>query len=326
MKLLFRPDSIKPMRFIRNKKAWEFLKTGDIVDVVAPGFRCSESELEGAAEFLTSLGLKPRIPKGLFKGRTLFSNSDEYRCSHLARALKAPDSKAVWCVRGGYGSLRLLPKMKRLTPPKQAKVFLGYSDITSVHLFLNQFWNWPTLHAPVLDRFGGGRGKNVELKDLKDILFGRRLKMEFSGLKPLNEAAKRRRGVISSRVLGGNLAVLQSSLGTPFQIKLKNQILFLEDIGERPHRLDRMLTQLTQANVLRGAKAIVFGDFVLGDPTEKRKLWSEVVHRFAKEQSFPIYRGLKAGHGPIQRTIPLNTTAKLKCGTEGKLVIETGGA
>lgn len=294
------------------------------MDVVAPGFRCSESELEGAVHFLASLGLNPRVPKSLFKGREIFSNTDDFRTKHLADALRAKDSKAVWCVRGGYGSLRLLPRLKKLSVPKQTKVFLGYSDITSIHLFLNTYWGWSTLHSPVLDRFGGGRSKPVELKDLKDILFGKKSRCEFSHLKPLNLPAKKNIK-ISGTVAGGNLAVLQSSLGTPFEMKVKNKILFLEDIGERPHRLDRMLTHLQQSGVLSGVKAIVFGDLVLSDKDEKRKLWSEVVHRFAKEQNFPIFRGIKAGHGPIQRTVPLNTLATLKCGREGKLVVDTGG-
>jgi len=308
----------------RNKKTWELLAKGDIVDVVAPGFRCSEEELDGAHSFLMSLGLTPRVPKNLFRGHTLFSNTDEVRMRHLAEALKAPDSKAVWCIRGGYGSLRLLPHLKKLRTPQRAKAFLGYSDITSIHLFLNQFWGWSTLHSPVLDRFGGGRAKPLEVKEVKDVLFGRIRSQEFLKLKPLNEAAKKRR-VVRSSVLGGNLAVLQSSLGTPFQMRLRNRILFLEDIGERPHRLDRMLTQLEQTHVLKGVQAIVFGDLVLGDEGERRKLWAEVVHRFAKEQNFPIFRGIKAGHGPVQRILPLNTPATLRGGLEGALSVESGG-
>lgn len=292
--------------------------------MVAPGFRCSESELKGAGEFLEGLGLVPRIPKGLFKGNSLFSNTDEFRGEHLVKALSASDSKAVWCIRGGYGSLRLLPFLKSMRIPANPKVFLGYSDITTLHLYLNQEWGWTSLHSPVLDRFGGGRSTPVELKDLKNILFGLIDEQVFTDLKPLNQLAKKKVTVKGS-ILGGNLAVLQSSLGTPFQMKLKNRVLFLEDIGERPHRMDRMLTQLEQSGVLRGVKAIVFGDMVLGDKKEKRKVWSEVIHQFSGRQSFPVYRGLKVGHGPIQRTLPLNTLARLKGGEKAELHVSIGG-
>ncbi|NCN41197.1 LD-carboxypeptidase [bacterium] len=312
------------MAFSRSKKGWPILVQGDQVDLVAPGFRCSDEELKGAVDFIESLGLKACVPKDLFRGHTLFSNSDEYRYQHLASSLKSSESKAVWCLRGGYGSLRLLPKLKRLKAPRTPKVFLGYSDITSLHIFLNQSWGWSTLHSPVLDRFGGGRSKPLELKEIQNILFGAKRTQEFANLKPLNELAKKRFKMEAS-VEGGNLAVLQSSLGTPYQVQLKGRILFLEDIGERPHRLDRMLTHLVHSGVLSGVRAILFGDMVLSDTLERRKIWAEVVHRFAKSQNVPMFRGLKVGHGPAQRILPLNTRSVLKGGSRPTLTLETGG-
>ncbi len=295
-----------------------------MVDVVAPGFRCSNEELEGAKNYLSSLGLVPRVPKDLFKGRSLFSNSDDYRFKHLAYALRAPDSKAVWCIRGGYGSIRLLPELRKLKRPKLQKVFLGYSDITTIHSFLNQFWGWTTLHSPVLDRFGGGRFKPIEYRELRQILFGDVQKLEFKNLRPLNSRAQKK-STVKAKMVGGNLAVLQSSIGTPFEIDLKNKILFLEDVGERPHRMDRMLVHLTQAGVLKGAKGIIFGDLVLRDDRERKQIWSQVVSEFARLQKIPVFKGLPAGHGAIQRTLPFNTNAVLSGGEKGSLLVETGG-
>lgn len=295
------------------------------MDVIAPGFRCSEEELKGAAAFIESLGLVPRIPRGFFKGKTLFSNSDEFRARHLIESLVAPDSKAVWCVRGGYGSLRLLPELKMAKRPARAKLFMGYSDITTLHLFLNQFWGWSTLHSPVLDRFGGGRATPLEIKEAQAFLFGKKTEQVLKGLRPLNEFAGRS-SAVKGVVTGGNVAVLQSSLATPFQLDVRGKILFLEDIGERPHRMDRMLVQFEQTGLLKSAKAIVFGDMVLGHDQERKQLWSEVIHGFAKRQKFPVFKGLKVGHGPVQQILPLNTSAVLKGGKSGALTVDIGGA
>ncbi len=300
------------------------MQPGDQVDIVAPGFRCSKDELKGAQDFIQSLGLRPRVPKNLFQGRSLFSNTDEFRFEHLVDSLLSKESQAVWCLRGGYGSIRLLPHLKKVKAPRDTKVFLGYSDITSLHVFLNQVWGWSTLHSPVLDRFGGARFKPLELKEIKGVLFGSAKQQHFSNLKPLNEAAKKK-FTLKSSIVGGNLAVIQSSLGTPFQINLRNKILFLEDIGERPHRLDRMLTHLEQTGALKGFRGVLFGDMVLKDTKERRQIWSEVVHRFAQSQNVPMFRGLKVGHGPAQRILPLNTKATLFGGSRGVLEVETGG-
>ena len=312
------------MSQIRNKKSWSFLAQGDVVDVIAPGFRCSEEEVAGAAKFIESLGLVPRIPRGIFKGKTLFSNSDDFRTKHLIESLTSSDSAAVWCVRGGYGSLRLLPALKKAKKPSRVKLFMGYSDITTLHLFLNQFWGWSTLHSPVLDRFGGGRAIPLEIREAKQFLFGKKREQVLKGLKPLNASAKKS-GSVKASVVGGNVAVLQSSLATPFQMDAAGKILFLEDIGERPHRMDRMLVQLEQTGLLKSVKAIVFGDMVLGNEVERKQLWNEVITGFAVRQKFPVFKGLKVGHGSVQQILPFNTSAVLKCGKSGVLSVDIGG-
>ncbi len=135
-------------------KRWPKLKPGDVVDVVAPGWKCSPKDLKLALEELKSWQLTPRVPKNIFAKESLFSNSDQERFMQLKRALLAKDSQAVWCLRGGYGSIRLIPYLAKLKKPSFCKAFLGLSDITSLHLFLNQYWNWSTIHGPLLERHG----------------------------------------------------------------------------------------------------------------------------------------------------------------------------
>ncbi|MBX3021293.1 MAG: LD-carboxypeptidase [Bdellovibrionales bacterium] len=300
------------------------LQEGDIVDIVAPASRCSNLELRNGLKALRALGLVPRVPKNLFAPSLLFANSDAVRLRQLQAALKAPDSKMIWCVRGGYGSLRLLPALHKMSRPKHAKIVLGYSDITTLHSFLNQEWKWPTLHGPLLDRLGRGAMSAGERRELLSLLFGRNTHTQFKNLKALNRAAHVER-TIRGRILGGNMAVLQSSLGTPSQLKSKGHILFFEDTGERPHRVDRMLTQFEQAGWFKNARAVVFGHFLLSDPKDRRQLWSDVIPRFAEAQRLPVLAGLKVGHNSKQQfPLPFYTPSVLRMGRKPELVVESG--
>lgn len=139
------------------KKLLVALNEGDVIDLVSPGFKPSREEFRGAIEGLRSLGFKPRWSKDIFGPDILSANSDAKRLKDLYRALTARDSKAVWCLRGGYGSIRLLPGLSNLKKPAQAKIFVGLSDITSLHLFLNQRWGWSTYHASLAVRLAPGR-------------------------------------------------------------------------------------------------------------------------------------------------------------------------
>lgn len=298
------------------------IQRGDIVDVVAPASACTKAELEQSIQAILKLGLVPRVPKDIFAKSVLFANSDEKRLAQLRAALYAADSKMIWCVRGGYGSIRLMPQMEKWKKPKRPKLVLGFSDITTLHRYLNQSWGWPTIHGPNADRLGRGQVKGAERQRLLSLLFGRDRFAEFKGLKALNLAAQKKR-VIHGPILGGNMAVLQSGLGTPSCLKPKGAILFFEDIGERPHRMDRMLVQFEQAGWFREAKAVLLGDFVLNDPKDRRELWSDVVRRFAQSQKIPVLAGLPVGHNPNRQwPLPFNTPAKLITGDSAQLWVQ----
>lgn len=297
---------------------------GDIVDVVAPASRCSDQELKAALRALKELGLVPRVPRGMFAKSVLFANRDEVRLHQLRAALYARDSRMVWCVRGGYGALRLMPAISGWTKPARAKIFIGYSDITTLHVHLNQKWGWPTLHGPMLDRLGRGVMSAGEKRELFGMIFGGVAGAEFTRLRPLNKFAKTKRRV-AGVVRGGNLAVLQSGLGTKSGLRGGKHILFLEDIGERPHRVDRMLSQLSQAGCFEGVKALVLGHFSLSDAKDRRGLWNDVIPRFASSVRFPVLAGLPVGHDPkVNYTLPFNTPAELTLGPSPALRVSSG--
>ena len=193
---------------------WSPLSEGDIVDIIAPASSCAPERLDGAIRFLSAWGLKPRLPRKIFGRDVICASDDATRFDHLKQALFAEDSHAIWCLRGGYGSIRLIPELRKLRKPSkmQPKLFLGLSDITSLNVFLNQEWGWSTLHSPMLDRLGRNESKPQYLRELKQVVFGDVNKISFSGLKPLNEAARNRSGLVTGVVTGGNIMTLQSSL------------------------------------------------------------------------------------------------------------------
>lgn len=290
-----------------------YLQPGDIVDIVAPGSGASRVQLLAAQEFLKSWGLEPRTPKGVIRAKgylahSYLAHSDEQRFLFLKEALTSSSSKAVWCLRGGYGSLRLLPFLQKMRKPKRTKIFLGLSDITSLQSFFYQNWQWTTLHAPLLERMGSGDFTSRVQRELKTLLLqsskGRLSSLIHRSLKPLNEEARASR-VLRAPLVGGNLVVATSSLGTPWQMQVKGKIVFFEEVGERGYRVDRLLQQWLHSGEIQKAKAVVFGDFSGGQESDGRLLWRQALRDFAQSMPKPVLTGVGCGHGKEQRPLIL---------------------
>ncbi len=314
-----------------KKKGLVALAPGDVVDVVAPGFACAPEDVEKARAFLERQGFKPRIPQNIIENHPLFANTDEKRLKMLVAALKASDSKAIWCLRGGYGSNHLLPFLRKIKRQKP-KIIVGISDITSLHGFLIQNWKWTGLHGPLLDRLGKGQVPEDVESELLTVVRGELEEVHFSDLEPLNAAARKKKKITSS-VMGGNLKVIEGHLGTVDEFKFKDKIVFFEEIGERGYRVDRMLFHLSQAGCFKNCAAVVMGTFMGGDepkadpdsPVVNKVNW--VIENWASQQKFPVLRGLPCGHDTIQRVLPLGTEAVLDLGPKrGELKVKTGVA
>ena len=305
-------------------KGWAPLKAGDLVEIIAPASSCKPEGLNGGLKFLESWGLTPKMPHKLFAPDVICSNTDENRFDHLREALYSEDSQAVWCVRGGYGSNRLIPQLAKLKKPKgPPKLFIGYSDITTLHTFLNEQWGWPTIHGPMIDRIGRGLVKPKEIKELRELFFGEKSAITFKGLKPLNAAAKKS-GTVKGSVTGGNLMTLTSTIGTKAPWETKGKIIFLEEIDERGYRIDRMLEQLAQTGHFAKARAIVLGEFVGGGEADGTSRVRAVLKRFAESLSIPVLSEVEAGHGDLQRPVPFYTSAELTLGARGSITIKSG--
>lgn len=294
-----------------NKKSWSYLNTGDIVDIIAPASHSPTHKLEDGIKWVEQIGLKPRVPKDIIKTDLFFAAPLEIQLKHLKEAIYS-DSKAIWCLRGGYGSMRLIPHLLKLKPPKQPKLFIGFSDITSLHLFFSQKWNWPVIHGRTISQMHPDMGNTSDRIFLRDLIFGQETEKTFKKLIPMNAHARTDK-IIKAPITGGNLRIVQSSLGTSWELNAKGKILFIEDVGERGYSIDRMLEQMFQAKLIdKGVKAVVFGDFTEGLEKNGKDLSLEALERFAARVPYPVLRGLPAGHGHEQNwPVPFNTKCSL---------------
>jgi muramoyltetrapeptide carboxypeptidase len=299
-------------------KSWKILTKGDVVDIVAPSSGVSNDEIEKVRALLISWGLNPSIPEDLLGDDLLCSNSDEKRFQQLQSALFNSTSKAVWYIRGGYGTTRLISQLDQLAAPSKSKIMIGFSDATALHIFLQQKWGWPTLHGASARQTAIEEVDHQSRELLKTILFGQEKKIDYSHLLPLNTLAKKEL-TFESVVTGGNLSLIQASLGTSWQLNTKDKIILLEDWRERGYCIDRKLTQLQQAGIFSEAKAVILGDFIGGEEADGTSKVDVVLERFVQEIKLPVLKCAGVGHGEVNLPVPLGIPASLKMGERSSL-------
>lgn len=272
------------------------------VRLIAPSYKVPEEDVHFTKSYLEELGLKVTVPDNLLGKDLLCAHQDEVRLSHLKDALTDPTVDITWMLKGGYGLTRLLPGLLTLPKPEKEKLFIGFSDGTALHLFLNQRWNWPTVH--------GIGAIQASRKKVTDDSIAATLQILREGLAsykpPLLQPANAQAHALSSlsgSVIGGNLCLLEASLGTPWQVDTSGKILFLEEVDERGYRVDRSLIHLEQAGVFKDVKAIILGDFTQGTEPDGTSLIPPVLERFARTLPVPVFTLLGCGHG--EKNIPL---------------------
>lgn len=291
-------------------KSWPYLQPGHTIELIAPSSAFNLDELEAVRALIQQLGFTPLISENLL-GKDLFcANSDEQRLTQLIHALTNEQSQAIWCLRGGYGAARLLPALEKIPIPARPKLLIGFSDITALHLFLQQKWGWSTLHGNVATQlvkapYQGNEGEKI----LLELLTGQRTEITYP-VTPLNEAA-RQEIILEAPITGGNLTLLQTSIGTFWQVQAEHKFLLIEETNEKGYRVDRMLTHLSQAGIFQAVSALIIGDFVGGQELNGTSLTMEAVNRFAEQVSFPVVRCQNIGHGAINYPLPFGTKSIL---------------
>lgn len=285
------------------------LTMGDTIDIIAPASGCHPEVATKLKQVIESWGLQCRTSENLFGKDLLCANSDEQRFLQLTDALTNKTSKAVWCLLGGYGSSRLIPHLNNLTPLTQKKFFIGFSDITALHIFF-QKWNWTTIHGPSGRQTALKKVADESITILKELLFQSKNTLSYEQLHALNKTAKNSQ-LIEAEIIGGNLSLIQASLATNWQIDTHNKILFIEEINERGYKIDRMLEHIKQAKILQHVKAILFGDCIGGEEVDGKSLVADVIRRFSDHCDIPAFQIENVGHGTINHPIILGSQSKI---------------
>lgn len=295
----------KPYNATLDDPFFQQIFAGKTIEGVLPASGVPAADLQK----LRTLNLNIHIPEAIIGAeRVYLANTDQKRLFLLKKALFNQDKQAiVWALRGGYGSARLIKDLSRLSKPKHPKYFIGSSDMTALHLFLSQTWGWKTIHGSGLQALLKPEQDPDNFLKIASIVAGAK-QSTIENLRPMNaraEALKRIKGFLT----GGNLTLVQTSIGTPWQIQSQDKILFLEDTSEPGYKLDRAFTQLQQAGIFKGVKAIVLGQFEENDPSKPDVFFA--LERFAKETAIPVFKCDAFGHGIKNYPLVYNSEASI---------------
>jgi muramoyltetrapeptide carboxypeptidase len=296
------------------------LVAGSTIAVVAPASSAKEERIQRGCETLERLDFRVQRYAPNRKPDGYFSAPLASRRKDLEDALTRSDIRAVLCPRGGYGSTEILDGLKtnRL---RQAKIFCGFSDLTSVHIFLWQKLRWVTFYGPLVAG-GFDAGPNATGGFDPDTFMWAMTATNSGWTAPL-EGETFARGKVEGTLLGGCITLIETSIGTPWELDTRDSILLLEDRGVKPYQLDRMLLHLKQAGKFEGVRGIVLGDFPESEPAEGSSVTvADVCRRILGPLRVPIVYGAPVGHTmrPML-TIPLGVRAKLHASGEGRIEI-----
>lgn len=291
-----------------------FLQKGDLIDVVAPAAAYFDYDEKKFHSFVEKLGFKIRFPKEFQrKDADPFSAHNlSTRLANLKNALLAKDSKAVWCFRGGYGSACLIPELDKVDFSTVKKPIIGFSDITALLIYFSNRYNLQTIHGRTLSEYFHKKVHAEEISKMQHLLLGKYYDLEMI---PVNDAAKQI-PKISGKIIGGNLTLIENSLGTNWQINTNNKILLIEEAFERGYRIDRSLEHLKQAGLLKKAKAVIIGDIKCINEESGNGQCLDAIKRFVVETTIPVYRTNEIGHGAINNPVVFGRTYTITQGNK----------
>jgi muramoyltetrapeptide carboxypeptidase len=307
------------------------LAPGDVIGIVAPASPPPDpTRLDLGIAALQRLGYRVKLAKHARARRGFLAGTDRERAGDLMRLFTDRAVDAILCVRGGYGAPRLLPLLDYREIRRHAKVFVGYRDLTALHCaFLTQA-GMVSFHGPhVVGDFARADLPPFTLDSFQQTVGAGRTGDIAAGCRDGNVTILRS-GRARGRLIGGNLSLLCSLIGTPWLPDFRGRILFLEDVGEQPYRFDRMLTQLRNAGLLQQVAGIAVGvnadceDPKAKDAKEFRQTIDDVLRDRLLPLQVPVAVGLPFGHVPLNATLPVGVNATLDAG-QGKLLLNEPG-
>ena len=300
------------------------LRSGDKIAVVAPASSFVREEFDKGLAEIRRLGFEPVFEESVFAEHGGYlSGEGKVRAEAFLAAWRDPSIRALIAVRGGYGSVHLLPFLEHEDLRQAPKAFIGYSDLTTVLTYLTGRCGIVSFHGPMLDR---RLSRGIDAYH-RDSFIGALTRAEPLGELPAAQLEIFNKGEASGPLMGGTLAQLIASLGTPYAFDPPTgHVLFLEDVGERPFRIDRMITQLRLAGVIARASAIVLGDFVDCDEPGGSVAAKGVLARLLEDFDGPVVHGFPSGHtkGALV-TLPFGVRARVVANSKPRVIIEEAG-
>lgn len=291
------------------------LTKGDTIGLVTPSSSISRTAFEKALENLDTLGFLVKYSDNMRVRKGFLAGTDQQRVDDLHAMFTNTSIAGIVCARGGYGAGRILSMLDYELIRNNPKVFIGYSDITALHFAINKYAGLLTYHGPV----GASDFTEFTSDSFQDVLIKSKKKYEFGVKDIIKENSNHfviQSGEATGSLVGGNLTLMISLMGTPYDIDFENKLVFVEEIGESPYKVDRMLTQLLNSGKLEKAAGIVLGIFndcetKETDPDFDTSLsLKEVLHDRLGKLKMPIAYGLPFGHVSNNATIPFGINAK----------------
>lgn len=296
-----------------------YLKAGDTVAIVAPSgvLNGRDKEVNQAKELLKSWGLNVVVGDHVFNKANHFAGTDNERAEDFQKALDNPNIKAIWCARGGYGTVRMIDKLDYTKYKDNPKWVIGYSDITAIHNQLN-IEGSESIHAMMCTSLTDDLSEIEEtLETFRCALFGKSLNYSIDG------SSYNKTGSATAPLVGGNLTLLHTMLGSKTSIDTSDKILFIEEIGEYKYHIDRMLQSLKRAGYFENLKGLIVGD--MSKMRKNTTPWGTSIEQLildaVSEYDFPVLFDFPAGHEDDNRALILGRTIQLTVDSEKSTVV-----
>lgn len=267
-------------------------------------------DVKAAERWVTSRGHRLKVYPGVLQHQGYLAGSDDVRLKDLHDAFADPEIDAIICLRGGYGTPRLLDRIDYDLIGRHVKPFIGYSDLTALHLAFARHCNFVSFHGPMLTSDLLANRQAPTEDSLRRLLRGQLRKGDLLAHPVAHPLTCIEHGVASGRLTGGNLSMICATLATDYEIDLDGAILFIEDVGEPLYRVDRLLTHLRLAGRFKGLRGVLMGDFAGLDVPRLTPLLKEVFG----PMGIPVLAGWRSGHCDPNLTLPLNTQVRLDAG------------
>ncbi|MFA4885724.1 MAG: LD-carboxypeptidase [Desulfotomaculaceae bacterium] len=292
------------------------LKVGSTLGIIAPASPCDNSDsIDRGKKTLEDLGFRIVLAPNALKRDRYLAGTDRERIADLHKMFLDPRIDGILCLRGGYGTIRILSKINYYIIRRCPKILVGYSDITALQLAIWKKSGLVTFSGPMLATDFGLEPGDFTINHFYQAVTS----YHPLGLVPAAPGVKTHviyPGCASGRLIGGNLSLVTATLGTPYEIDTRGAILFLEEVGEEPYRVDRMLQQLFLAGKLHNAAGVIFGEFVGCEAADMSASFTcgEVIADIFTRLKIPCFYGLGPGHGAHKVTLPLGVRAQMDAG------------